>query len=101
MVLHTEETYYWEIDTGEEGHTQVKKKWEGYAGCQNLVLVVTTTEQRMETMCSRAKDAQFPVAFTTFIKVTRDPYGKIWTDPKGRVGALPKPTPKTTQETGA
>ena len=99
-VMHQGAVYLWEIDMGEEGHSQFWwGKFARYAGCPHLVLVVTTSSEHKNQMMHDAKYADFPVAFTTFEDVLKDPYGPVWNSPTGKVGSLPKPLPKTGIET--
>jgi hypothetical protein len=98
--MHQGAVYLWEIDMGEEGHSQFWHKFACFAGCPHLVLVVTTSIERKQQMMHDAKYADFPVAFTTFEEVLKDPYGPVWNSPTGKVGSLPKPLPKTGIETG-
>jgi hypothetical protein len=81
--------YNVELDTGEQTFAQVRRRQRRYAGIEDFVLYVTTTEKRVEGLRRNAHEAVKRIAlFATLTDVQRDPHGEVWIDCQGERTAI-------------
>jgi hypothetical protein len=80
-----------ELDTGKMTHRQLRFKWlKRYAGVTDYMLFVTLgSSDRLDRVIRNAKRVHDIALFATFSEVMQCPYGKVWTDAKGKQVALP------------
>jgi len=63
-----------ELDTGEQSHTQVRKRQKRYADSTDFLLYVTQSDRRLEFLQKKADDCVRSIAlFTTLANVQRNP----------------------------
>jgi hypothetical protein len=73
--------YYVELDTCEQSYAQVRRRQARYAGVEDYLLYVTTSQKRLEGLRRHAHEAVKKIAlFTTLDEAQRDPHGAIWID---------------------
>lgn len=89
---------YGEIDCATVPHSRQKQRWKKYADVEQPVLVVTTGEQRMRNLMDHAQKVAHIAAFSTFKKITADPFGRVWVDTRGRQFTLYEVCTKVNRE---
>jgi hypothetical protein len=81
--------YFVELDTGEQTLSQVCRRQAVYAGVEDFVLYVTTTERRRESLRRNCSEAVRKIAlFGVLDDVMRQPHGAVWMDAFGESAAV-------------
>jgi hypothetical protein len=88
MVLNSRR-YFVELDTGEMTHRQVRQRWSVYRDVTDFLLVVTSSESRLEGLRRNAEAVAGIALFTTLTAAMESPLGEIWIDCAGNRAALP------------
>jgi hypothetical protein len=81
--------YYVELDTGEQTHSQVRRRQASYAGTEDYVLYVTSSAKRLEGLRKNVHETVKRIAlFTTLEEALANPRGEIWIDSQGERTAI-------------
>lgn len=86
-VMNWKQTWWWELDTGEETGRQLRKKFDAYrkADIEGWMLFCTISERRLKNVQQYAIDFML---LSTVQRVIDDPHGKIWEDADGTLFKL-------------
>lgn len=82
--------YFVEADNDTEGQKKWRRRVDAYAKLDDTVLVVTTSDDRVEQLLSWS-DGFETACFTTIDRVRADPWGKVWKTIERQEVSLVKP----------
>lgn len=74
---------YVELDTGSMSLRKVRRRWDSYLDCDGIVLVVTTSEKRLERLREASTAIGDYFLITTLDRLAGEPLGYIWSDING------------------
>ena len=73
-----------EIDSGSVSHSKQRERWRQYDGEQNLLLVVTSSRERMKNLQANAERVAAIALFGVLDEVVKDPWGQVYEVIDGR-----------------
>lgn len=89
IMVWNGQRYFGEMDTGSISVKTVQKRLlKAYTKCEDLVLFVTSTRKRLESIRSGLLDLAHIVLYAVFSDVLANPQGEIWTDYYGELTSL-------------
>lgn len=76
-IMWMDQPYYWELDTGEESHAQLLRRFRAYAdaGNEGWLLFCTQGERRLRNVAAIAPECAL---LSTVQRVIDEPMGLIW-----------------------
>lgn len=81
--------HFVELDTGHVRYNKLKERWKAYGNTKDLLLVVTSTQKRLQNLLKHSQRVAHIAVFTTLAEARKNPHGKIWIDTSGNAGSLP------------
>ncbi|MCH9789181.1 MAG: hypothetical protein K0U82_00070 [Planctomycetes bacterium] len=84
-MYRNDEIFYIEIDTGKVPYARQKVRWAKYENYEGVLLIVTSSQIRLNGLIQGADAINEIALFTTFEELFGEPRGEIWQNTKGYV----------------